>query len=270
MVVHSNLSPARPSLAYAKDASRALANARPRPRARLHALSRASDVPFGYQTFAHDATIELAIKCAESPDDETSVEAWLEEPRNFINVVFGAAEARARLGERGERGGVVYDVCVTPRRLFSWEIAPEFSIEAIGGGKGDEKGASSASPSGTAASSSYGRARLIGRGLKFGGDRTRLPPGFKNMGVWAHIDATVSAEKARKGETTVTTEVSVLVAADVPGILRAIPGFSSAGVMAIAKSIDIVSGGIAEATQATYDAWVEEQKKGLKANDANA
>jgi hypothetical protein len=96
--------------------------------------------------------------------------------------------------------------------------------------------------------------------LRFAGDRTKLPPGFKSMGVWAFIDARVGVDESVSTdvETTVATEVKVRIAADIPGILKAIPGFSSAGVMAIAKSIDIVRGGITEATQATYDSWVEE------------
>ena len=83
------------------------------------------------------------------------------------------------------------------------------------------------------------------------------------MGVWAFIDARVGVDESVSTdlETTVATEVKVRIAADIPGILKAIPGFSSAGVMAIAKSIDIVRGGITEATQATYDAWAQEQQQ---------
>ena len=81
------------------------------------------------------------------------------------------------------------------------------------------------------------------------------------MGVWAHIDASVGVDESRSTteETTVATDVLVRIAADIPGLLRAIPGFSSAATMAIGRSIDIVGGSINEATQATYDAWAAER-----------
>ena len=220
-----------------------------RARARASNDEEAPRAPDGYLTFAVDRVIRLPIREREG----ASVRAWLREPSNFIAVVFGAAEARER-SSVGARGGRTFDVCVNPRELFGWEITPEFAIEAI---PGDERGRA------VGASDADARARLIGEGLRFAGDRTKLPPGFKSMGVWAFIDARVGVDESVSTdlETTVATEVKVRIAADIPGILKAIPGFSSAGVMAIAKSIDIVRGGITEATQATYDAWAQEQQQ---------
>ena len=61
-----------------------------------------------------------------------SVRAWLREPGNFIELVFGVADARERRA-RGKRGGRMFDVVVRPRELLKWEIATEFAIEAIPG-----------------------------------------------------------------------------------------------------------------------------------------
>lgn len=202
--------------------------------------------PEGYQRFDVERTLSLGIVDARTVGDgcgreATSARAWTREPSNFIAVVFGMADARER-EEVGERGGRMFDVTVRPRELFGWEITPEFVIEAIpedSAGRVD------------------GRARLVGTELKFAGDPERLPPGFRTMGVWANIDARIDVDEAASTEevTVVRTEVRVRIAAEIPRLLRALPGFSSAGVMAIAKSIDIVGGGINEATQATYDAW---------------
>jgi hypothetical protein len=68
-------------------------------------------------------------------------------------------------------------------------------------------------------------------------------------------------------ETVVRTEVTICIAADIPRILRAIPGFSSAGVMAIAKSIDIVRDGINEASQAAYDGWAARMKNEMSLDE---
>ena len=95
----------------------------------------------------------------------------------------------------------MFDVAVRPRELLKWEIAPEFAIEAI--------------PGDASASRVDGRARLVGEELRFAGDREKLPPGFANMGVWAHIDARVGIDEAGSGETEtrVETEVRVRIAA---------------------------------------------------------
>jgi hypothetical protein len=81
------------------------------------------------------------------------------------------------------------------------------------------------------------------------------------MGVWAHIDARVGIDETRSNaeETCVETEVKVRVAAELPRVLRAIPGFSRAATMTIGRSIDIVRGGINEATQRTYDRWAAQR-----------
>lgn len=209
--------------------------------------SPSETAPEGYQRFDVERTLSLGIVDARTAvgdgrgREATSARAWTREPSNFIAVVFGVADARER-EEVGERGGRMFDVTVRPRELFGWEITPEFVIEAIpedSAGRVD------------------GRARLVGTELKFAGDPERLPPGFRTMGVWANIDARIDVDEAASTEevTVVRTEVRVRIAAEIPRLLRALPGFSSAGVMAIAKSIDIVGGGINEATQATYDAW---------------
>ena len=205
--------------------------------------------PEGYQRFDVERTLSLGIVDARAEDgcgrEATSARAWTREPSNFIAVVFGVADARER-EEVGEMGGRMFDVTVRPRELFGWEITPEFVIEAIpedSAGRVD------------------GRARLVGTELKFAGNPERLPPGFRTMGVWANIDARIDVDEAASTEevTVVRTEVRVRIAAEIPRLLRALPGFSSAGVMAIAKSIDIVGGGINEATQATYDAWASKR-----------
>tara|TARA_B100000674_G_scaffold69854_1_gene48281 strand:+ start:293 stop:889 length:597 start_codon:yes stop_codon:yes gene_type:complete len=182
------------------------------------------------------------VRDARDGGEEASVRAWLREPGNFIELVFGVADARERRA-RGKRGGRMFDVAVRPRELLKWEIAPEFAIEAIPGDASESR--------------VDGRARLVGEELRFAGDREKLPPGFANMGVWAHIDARVGIDEAGSGETEtrVETEVRVRIAADVPRLLRVIPGFSRAATMTIGTSIDIVRGGISEATQRTYDAW---------------
>ena len=176
---------------------------------------------------------------------DASVRAWLAEPANFVELVFGAADARER-EHRGPRGGRAYDVAVAPRALLAWEIAPAFAIEAIaadGAGRVD------------------GRARLVGDELRFAGDKAKLPPGFATMGVWAHIDARVGIDESRSSatETVVETEVRVKIAAEVPRLLRAIPGFSKAATMTIGRSIDIVGGGIDDAAQRTYDRWAAQR-----------
>ena len=202
--------------------------------------------PSGYETFEVRRNIALAVRDAKR-GAEASVRAWLSDPVNFIGVVFGVADALER-PEGGKRGGRAFTVRVRPRALLRWEISPEFAIEAV-------------PASGEAAAGGGGRARLVGDELRFGGDRARLPPGFRSMGVWAHIDASVGVDESRSTteETTVATDVHVRIAADIPGLLRAIPGFSSAATMAIGRSIDIVGGSINEATQETYDAWAAQR-----------
>lgn len=202
----------------------------------------APEPPDGYLTFSVDRTIALAVRDARDGGEEASVRAWLGDPGNFIELVFGVADARERRA-RGARGGRMFDVAVRPRELLKWEIAPEFAIEAI--------------PGDATASRVDGRARLVGEELRFAGDRGKLPPGFAKMGVWVYIDARVGIDEAgsTETETKVETEVRVRIAADVPRLLRVIPGFSSAATMTIGRSIDIVRGGINEATQRTYDAW---------------
>ena len=202
----------------------------------------APEPPDGYLTFSVERTIALVVRDARDGGEEASVRAWLREPGNFIELVFGVADARERRA-RGKRGGRMFDVAVRPRELLKWEIAPEFAIEAIPGDASESR--------------VDGRARLVGEELRFAGDREKLPPGFANMGVWAHIDARVGIDEAGSGETEtrVETEVRVRIAADVPRLLRVIPGFSRAATMTIGTSIDIVRGGISEATQRTYDAW---------------
>uniref|UniRef100_A0A7R9XRB7 Transcription factor CBF/NF-Y/archaeal histone domain-containing protein n=1 Tax=Ostreococcus sp. 'lucimarinus' TaxID=242159 RepID=A0A7R9XRB7_9CHLO len=200
--------------------------------------------PPGYDAFAVERVIALAVRDAGRGRD-ASVRAWLAEPANFVELVFGAADARER-ERRGPRGGRAYDVAVAPRALLAWEIAPAFAIEAIaadGAGRVD------------------GRARLVGDELRFAGDKAKLPPGFATMGVWAHIDARVGIDESRSSatETVVETEVRVKIAAEVPRLLRAIPGFSKAATMTIGRSIDIVGGGIDGAAQRTYDRWAAQR-----------
>ena len=135
----------------------------------------------------------------------------------------------------------MFDVAVRPRELLKWEIAPEFAIEAIPGDASESR--------------ADGRASRRG-GASFCGRSRKVTAGFANMGVWAHR----REGRDRRGgigetETRVETEVRVRIAADVPRLLRVIPGFSRAATMTIGTSIDIVRGGISEATQRTYDAW---------------
>jgi len=200
--------------------------------------------PPDHDAFAVERVIALAVRDAGRGRD-ASVRAWLAEPANFVELVFGAADARER-ERRGPRGGRAYDVAVAPRALLAWEIAPAFAIEAIaadGAGRVD------------------GRARLVGDELRFAGDKAKLPPGFATMGVWAHIDARVGIDESRSSatETVVETEVRVKIAAEVPRLLRAIPGFSKAATMTIGRSIDIVGGGIDDAAQRTYDRWAAQR-----------
>ncbi|CEF98233.1 unnamed product [Ostreococcus tauri] len=211
------------------------------PRGVSTVVDAAPAPPDGYAEFAITRSISLGVRDAptvsRSSVTSTSVRAWLEDPVNFVGVVFGVADV-TEVAKESERGGRAFLVRVRPRELFKWEISPEFAIEAV-------------------RASGDGGARLIGDELRFGGDRARLPPGFRSMGVWARIDAVVSVdeENSTEDETTVRTEVNVRVAAEIPRLLRAIPGFSSAATMTIGRSIDIVGGSIEEATQATYDAW---------------
>ena len=241
---------ARPGVARAPrvvPARRAPAPARRRRhrrRARVDVDAPPPTPPPGYDAFAVERVIALTLRDA-GRGRSASARAWLADPANFVELVFGATDAREREG-RGKRGGRAYDVAVRPRALFGWEIAPAFAIEAI---EADAAGRVDA------------RARLVGDELRFAGDARKLPPGFATMGVWAHIDARVGIDESRSTatETVVETEVRVKIAAEVPRLLRAIPGFSKAATTTIGRSIDIVGGGIDDAAQRTYDRWAAQR-----------
>ena len=137
----------------------------------------------------------------------------------------------------------MFDVAVRPRELLKWEIAPEFAIEAIPGDASESESTDARVSSGRsfvlrAIEKSYRRGSRTwecGHTSTRGSGSTRRDRGRRRPG-W----------RRRCG---------VLLAADVPRLLRVIPGFSRAATMTIGTSIDIVRGGISEATQRTYDAW---------------
>ena len=100
------------------------------------------------------------------------------------------------------------------------------------------------------------------------------------MEIWSHIDCELYVARGRGGvggggavrwTTAVCADLRVMVAADIPWGLRAVPYFDKIGEAAIGASIDVVANGAQERVQRAFEAWVEEgeaEVEGAKEADA--
>ena len=179
-----------------------------------------------------------------------SLERWCQSPGNVMGVVFTADNVTQVEPD-------LWRVQVLRLPLLDWELSPEFDLAIL--------------PS--EASARPGGVRMISDQLRFSGETgaSKLPPGFANMAIWTHIDATLYVERAADGKSTaVCSDLDIGIAADIPGVVRMVPFFQEIGESAISSSIDVVGAGAQQRVQRAYEVWVKQQQEAAAAEEVAA
>ena len=217
--------------------------------------SGARTPPPGHMCF--EVTKTLRVPVPEPPPvrladgaSPRSLERWIDAPENVMGVVF-TSDGIERLATD------LWRVCVVRLPLLDWELNPEFDLRILGREGARRPGA----------------IRMRSTRLRLAGDASaeRLPPGFADMSIWSHIDAELYVARgtegvdgggAVRGTTAVCADLSIRIAADIPGALRVVPFFKEIGETAVAASLDVVGSGAQDRVQEAYEAWATDEEGG--------
>ena len=222
--------------------------------------SGARTPPPGYMCFEVTKTLRVPVpepspvRLADGASPR-SLERWIDAPENVMGVVF-TSDGIERLATD------LWRVRVVRLPLLDWELNPEFDLRILGREGARRPGA----------------IRMRSTRLRLAGDASaeRLPPGFADMSIWSDIDAELYVARgtggvdgggAVRGTTAVCADLSIRIAADIPGALRVVPFFKKIGETAVAASLDVVGSGVQDRVQEVYEAWATNAEGGERGEE---